>query len=101
MKNVTIKGQDVKVTKKYIKEVLQLERNLSYYSAHAQNPVAIVTQYGSGEDTIADTVDAIYATFDQLVKQYEAECLTSEQYDAAMDAAHEAMCLMHAAHSVR
>ena len=75
MKNVTIKGQDLKVTKKYIKEVLQLEHNLSHYQQYSKCKIAIAIQYLTvySEDTIADTVDRAYSGFGQLIKEYEAD----------------------------
>ena len=73
MKYVTIKGQRSKITKKYIREILRLDRSLSYYPEHAQNLVAITVQYATryAEDSISTTVDVIYNNFEQLVTEYE------------------------------
>jgi hypothetical protein len=75
MKNVTIKGQDLKVTKKYIKEVLRLEHNLSHYQQYSKCKIAIAIQYATryAEDSLSMTVDIVYNNFEQLIKEYEAD----------------------------
>jgi hypothetical protein len=75
MKYVSIKGERLKLTKKYIKTVLQLPHSLSHYQQYSKCKIAIAIQYLTvySEDTIADTVDRAYSGFDQLIKEYEAD----------------------------
>jgi|AntRauTorcE11897_2_1112592.scaffolds.fasta_scaffold40404_3 hypothetical protein len=74
---ITSQKESIKVTKKQIKEILELERGLSYYSHLQDDTIAHAIgitqhQFLNGEGTKTQVVNAIYESIEELVEQYIA-----------------------------
>lgn len=73
----TSQNETIKVTKKEIKEYLELERSVSYYSYLDGNTIAHAIAIGQHEFLNGDTskkeaVDAIYNEIEEVVECYIA-----------------------------
>jgi len=72
---ITSEKETIKVTKKEIKEILELERGVSFYSHLDDNTMAHAIAMGqheflNGDASIADAIDAIYEEIEEVIECY-------------------------------
>lgn len=76
MKTVTIQNQEFQITKKFIREILELEKSVYYYTRYNNNELASVISFGSvhfafNETPITENIDSIYNNIDEIISSYE------------------------------
>jgi hypothetical protein len=77
MKTITTSEKEtIKVTKSFIKEMLNLERGISYYSAYSEDTLAHAIAYAQeyfgwdGTEYKQDRINDIYDDIEGLVESY-------------------------------
>lgn len=76
MKTVKINNQEIKLTKKFIREILTNDRAVSYYTKYDDNELASVISFAwpnfvYKEDPIKQNIDSIYNQINEIISSYE------------------------------
>ena len=76
MKTAKINNQKVKVSKKFITEILKLDRAVSHYTRYDDEPLAYAIAsawptFVDANDSLSSKVEYIYNNIDKIIKAYE------------------------------